>query len=254
MRLFITQRPLLAVAAIGILLLIVVVAANVLIIKYRGSTVAVPTIPRGIEYYGTGEPLTYVVFGDSTTIAQGGDYDKGYVRTTARYLADQGKAVRLHNFGVSGARAADIPAHQIPRAAQITPDIVLIAVGANDVTHFTRTKQVIASLSDSIRQLRSANPKVRIIVTGAPQMGTVPRFPQPTRYFAGVQTNRLNTAVVELARDQNVTFAPIAEKTGPLFAAHPEYFAPDLFHPNNEGYATWSAVLIEALERILNKS
>lgn len=250
MRSFLTHKPLLTIFAVTILLLLVVIISNVLIIKYRGTAVTAPEIPRDAEQYGTGKPLTYVVFGDSTTIAQGGNYDKGYARTTARYLAAQGNAVRFYNFGVSGARAADIPARQIPRLGDIRPDIVLVAVGANDVTHLTRAKDVIAALSKSIEQLRSKNPEVTILLTGSPQMGSVARFPQPTRYFAGVRTNQLNTAVVDLVQQKNVAFAPIAEKTGPLFAAHPEYFAADLFHPNDEGYATWSAVLIESLKKL----
>lgn len=222
---------------------------NILVIKYRGQPVPVPDIPRATERFGSGHAITYVVFGDSTTVAQGGDYDKGYVRATARYLADRGYAVTLHNFGVSGARAADIPASQIPRAQKqgIRPDIALVAVTANDVTHLTSLRSIQADLASSIDALRTLNPDVRIILTGSPQMGTIPRFPQPARYLARVRTGQVNTVVQHLANDKQVIFAPIALKTGPLFAAHPEYYAADLFHPNNTGYATWTPVLNTAL-------
>jgi len=54
--------------------------------------------------------------------------------------------------------------------------------------------------------------------------------------------------VAEAAR-LGLIFAPIAEKTGPLFRADPSLFAADRFHPNDRGYATWIPVLNEALAR-----
>lgn len=252
---FVFQRPAIAATAIALLLLIGVVVSNALIIKYRGQPVPVPDIPRTAERYGEGSALQYAVFGDSTTVAQGSAYDKGYVRATARYLADRGYAVVLHNFGVSGARAADIPARQIPRARKqaIRPDIALVAVTANDVTHLTGLHAMETNLARSIELLRSLNPDVQIILTGSPQMGTIPRFPQPARYLAKVRTGQVNGMIRRLAAEKQVLFAPIADKTGPLFAAHPEYYAADLFHPNEGGYATWTPVLTDALNTALDK-
>lgn len=250
------QKPLLAALVLLLGVALAVVAVNLYSIRYGGSPVAVPAIPRGVEQYGQGGPLTYVVMGDSTTIAQGGDYDQGYARQSARYLAVQGYAVRFVNVGVSGARAADIPARQIPRLRETAgprPDVVLIAVGANDITHLTSTGTVARHLSDSIDRLRDLNPDVHVVLTGSPQMGSVPRFAQPVRWFAKVRTGQVNEAVKKLVASKNVTFAPIAEQTGPLFAAHPEYFAADKFHPNNSGYATWTPVVTSALNAALQK-
>lgn len=257
MKHFLLERPLLAACLAVCAALVGIVAVNILLITVRGQRVPVPDIPRQAEKYGPeqGSPLVYAVFGDSTTIAQGGDYDRGYVRASARYLADQGYRVTLHNFGISGARAADIPASQIPRARKqsFRPDVVLVAVTANDVTHLTSFSTVRSSLERSIADLRSINPSVQILVTGSPQMGTIPRFPQPTRYLAKLRTNQINAIVREIAVAKQVQFVPIADKTGALFAEHPEYYATDLFHPNNAGYATWTPVINEALDHVLEQ-
>jgi lysophospholipase L1-like esterase len=45
-----------------------------------------------------------------------------------------------------------------------------------------------------------------------------------------------------------VTFAPIAEQTGPLFARDKTLFDSDEFHPNDRGYATWIPVIDRALD------
>jgi lysophospholipase L1-like esterase len=234
-------------------LILLVALVNVAVIKLNGSPVPVPTIPRGAELFGEGKPLRYAVLGDSTTIAQGSDYDSGYVRASARFLAGKGYRVELTNFGVSGARASDVAADQAPQAAKARPDIVLVAVSANDVTHLTPIAKVRESLSATIATLRSANPDIRIIITGSPQMGTVPRFPQPSKLLARLRSNQTNTMAAQLARDTHITFAPIAAETGPAFARHPEYYAADKFHPNKAGYALWTPVITQALSTALGR-
>lgn len=249
---FLNHKPVI-ILWVFLAVLVCVGIINAVIIAQTGTPVAVPVTPRGAEKYGNGKPLTYVVMGDSTTVAQGGNYHKGYARTSARHLAKQGYGVTFYNLGVSGARSNDAAKSQTPEAAALKPDLVLIAVGANDVTHLTSVSSVKKSLSASIMDLRAANPGVRIVLTGSPDMGTVPRFPQPTRYLAGVQTDRLNRMVIALATDKKVTLAPIASETGPVFAAHPEYYAPDKFHPNDQGYAVWVPVINRALDQALAK-
>ena len=236
--------------SIGILVTAVVIFAviELLIVKFNGTAVPVPTIPRDPEIYGSGQPLVYVVMGDSTAVGQGGDYDKGIARSTARHLAElASRQVTLRNLGVAGARAGGVAKHQLPKATQLRPDVVLIAVGANDVTHLTPTGSVSRDMSAVIDALRAANPDVRIVLTGSPEMGSIPRFPQPMRYFAGVRTGQVNAMLADVARDKQVVLAPIARITGPIFDRNPDLFAADKFHPTTEGYAVWLPTLEWAL-------
>lgn len=221
---------------------------NLIIIKYNGKSVPVPQIPRNAETYGTGMPLTYVVLGDSTAVGQGGDYDSGIARSTARILARDYR-VTFQNFGVSGAVAADVANKQAAQAAKLKPDAVLIAVTANDVTRLTRLADIEKSLESTLVTLRRANPDVQVILTGAPAMGTIPRFPQPARYFAAKRTEKINAMVENLSEREKVIFAPIAAETGPTFARNPTLFAQDKFHPTTAGYQVW----IPTLERTLQK-
>jgi len=45
--------------------------------------------------------------------------------------------VILRNLGVSGATWTDVRAAQLPAAVRASPDVVVLAAGANDVTHLT---------------------------------------------------------------------------------------------------------------------
>lgn len=227
-------------------LIVCFIAFEVLYIMYNGSAVPRPTIPRDEQVLGSGPTLHFVVLGDSTAIAQGGAYQRGYAVASAQYLA-KNHTVHWKNVAVSGARAKDVTEEQIPKALPLHPDVALIAVGANDVTHLTNLSSFRNSLVAAITTLQRTNPQIKIVLTGSPDMGSVPRFAQPVRWLAGKQTERVNRAVAKIAREQHVTFAPIAQDTGPTFRAHPELFARDKFHPNDKGYALWLPVIYTAL-------
>lgn len=215
-----------------------------------------PLIPfqnpsRGARRFGGGgQSLTYIVIGDSTGAGQGAQ-DGGDVATqTAEFLARDHR-VTLYNLAVSGARMRDILDEQTPRAAALKPDIVLIAAGANDSTHFTPSAEVARDLAGIIAGLRAANPQVKIVATGCPYMGSIPRFAQPLRWFAGTQGRRINAAIVPVLNRYGVVNADIDHATGPAFSQDPSLFSGDRFHPDNRGYALWTTVLDHALDQAL---
>ncbi len=194
----------------------------------------------------SGELVRYVVLGDSTAAGVGAAADDGIAVLTARHLALT-RRVTMRNLGVSGARMRDVVEQQMPEAEAFRPDLVLISAGANDVTHLTPIPSMRRRLRDAVGRLRAANPAVRIVVTGAPDMGSPPRIPWGLRWVASLRTRMVNRMFVAEARKLNLVFAPIAERTGPLFRRDRTLFDADRFHPNSRGYATWAAVLNEAL-------
>jgi len=233
----------------GVMLTILV---NVLIIKYSGNPVPAPDIPRSKISIGSGEKLNYAIFGDSTSVSQGSDYSEGYAVKTAEKLAET-RQITHQNFGVSGARIADVVYDQVPKSYDFKPDIALIAVGANDVTHFTGFQEVEKGTNKIIDDLRLINPSVKIVITGSAAMGSVTRFPEPTKSIMAWRTNRVNQIMERVSKDKNVVFAYIAKETGDQFKKHPEYFASDKFHPNNEGYLIWTRVLNSVLEEVIKQ-
>jgi lysophospholipase L1-like esterase len=208
---------------------------------------------RDTRQFGVSGPtIAYAVLGDSTAAGQGAPYEDGIAVLTARRLAET-RIVRLTNFAVSGAMTRDVLDGQLPAAERARPDLVLISVGANDVTHLTSIRSVRSNIVQIIRRLRTANPDVAIVMTGSPDMGAPPRVPGVLRPFAAWQTRRINRMFESVARANDVTFAPIASTTGPLFRQDHSLFADDRFHPNDRGYATWLPALDRALDDALGR-
>lgn len=86
--------------------------------------------------------LLYVALGDSTAQGIGArEPDRGYVSLiAARLRAATGRPVQVLNFSRSGARAHDVLVEQLPRLAGLSPDLVTVAVGGNDITQYDKAR------------------------------------------------------------------------------------------------------------------
>lgn len=199
-----------------------------------------------------GKPIQMAVLGDSTAAGVGASSpDASMPRQVARAL---NRTVYLRSFAKSGARIDDVLQDQIPQLLALwpdeRPDIVLIDVGANDVTHLTRVN---AFRSAYLGVLDAIPEGPSVIVLGVPDMGSVARLPQPLRFIAGVRGGTYDN-VVESMRDQNADYVNIADFTGPRFGAEPDrYFAGDRYHPNDEGYRLWAETILPVLNWRLYK-
>lgn len=243
---FISSHKLLSVAIVVVAGLVLLALSQFLFIKFNGTYIPAPEIPRQTQTFGQGEPLSLVVIGDSTAIGQGAEYGDSIATKSAEYLA-RNHTVKLTNFGISGAIAKDVLDTQAKPATALKPNVVLLAVGANDVTKLSS----ISAAAENVRQIvgifRASNPAVKIIMTGSPAVGTVPRFGKPTQWLAAYRVNKINEAFDIIVREENVVRLRIAERTGPIFAGNPDLFAEDNFHPNAAGYKVWMPIIYEAL-------
>jgi acyl-CoA thioesterase-1 len=240
---FILAHKWLTGTGIVLLCILLLLAWQVLYItQHYTASVPTPTIPRTTEQFGSGMPLRFVVLGDSTSIGQGAEYDKGIARMSARFLA-RSHMVALTNYGISGARVADVRQQELAKATAMKPDLVLIAIGANDVTHLTALSSVRTDMQFIITQLQRANPTVKIILTGSPAMGSVARFAPPTQWIAGRRVRQINAVFSAVTTQTHTILLPLAQKTGYAFKHDPSLFAADNFHPNARGYAVWQPVI-----------
>jgi lysophospholipase L1-like esterase len=236
-------------AIIGITAALLVVGlSNFLYLKFTGSDVPIPDIPRGEVVVGAGPELKYLILGDSTSVSQGSNYEDGYVVGSATALGADYE-VTYQNFGVSGAVVKDVLVDQLPRSEVFVPDVTLVAIGANDVTHLIGLQSIENDMRQIIDTLRERNPKMKIVLTGSASLGDVKRLGYPARWLAGFRTRQINEVILKVANEKNATFAYVARDTGPQFRDNQDtFFSADNFHPNAAGYAVWTPVVTNALK------
>jgi lysophospholipase L1-like esterase len=160
------------------------------------------------------------------------------------------RPVHLSVFAQTGAQTSDL-AGQIRAAADLRPDLALIMVGANDVTHRVRPTASVRLLDEAVRQLCDAG--VAVVVSTCPDLGTVEPIPHPLRWLARRASRRLAAAQTVAAVEAGARTVSLGSILGPEFAAAPtEMFSPDRFHPSAAGYAAAAAVVLPSVAAALD--
>ena len=206
-----------------------------------------PHPPSADGLYGngftvTGEPpLRLLMLGDSTAAGQGvrraGQTPGALLASGLAAVAE--RPVRLRNVAVPGATSDDLD-RQVSLAladSDRVPDICVIMIGANDVTHRMPPTRSVRCLSTAVRRLRTAGAEV--VVGTCPDLGTIEPVQQPLRWLARRASRQLAAAQTIGVVEQGGRTVSLGDLLGPEFAANPrELFGPDSYHPSAEGYAT----------------
>jgi lysophospholipase L1-like esterase len=189
----------------------------------------------------TGVTLAFAVLGDSIAYGQGAarPADTVAARLSAD-LADSGIAADVRVFAVPGARSQSL-ASQVQRATAWTPDLALVIVGANDLTHFVAPQQAAAHLADAVRALRAAGAEV--VVAPAPDLSVVPWVPAQMRTAVRAASVMLQQAQTRAALAAGARVADVGVGSAAGFAVDQGLFSADRFHPSSAGYAVIATAL-----------
>ncbi len=146
------------------------------------------------------------------------------------------RPVELHNVALPGAQSDDLDRQVALALADSTrvPDVCVIMIGANDVTHRMHPTRSVRHLSATVRRLRTAGAEV--VVGTCPDLGTVEQVQQPLRWLARRASRQLAAAQTIGTVEQGGRTVSLGDLLGPEFAANPrELFGPDNFHPLRGG-------------------
>lgn len=205
--------------------------------------------PRANGEWGPVAERSYVLalLGDSSAAGLGvhkGAETPGVL--LAAGLAEAAEArVRLVNAAVVGARSRDLQA-QIDVVLPHKPDVAVIMIGANDVTHRVRPGEAVMHLGAAVRRLRDEG--VEVVVGTCPDLGTIEPIAQPLRWIARRWSRRLAAAQTVATVQAGGRSVSLGDLLGPEFAELPRVmFGPDRFHPSAAGYAAASAALLPSV-------
>lgn len=204
-----------------------------------------PPNPSG--WYGRKRPgpaIRVALLGDSGAAGYGADHVE---ETPGAHLASgiaaaADRRVYLGCFAVVGAQTSDLM-DQVDRALLIEPELVIISIGANDVTHGVLPSQSVTELARCLARLREAG--VEVVMGTCPDLGTVRPISPPLKQWARMMSRRMATAQAITVVEAGGRSVSLANTLGPEFDARPmDLFGPDRFHPSAEGYAAFAGVLL----------
>ena len=206
--------------------------------------------PDATGWYGRGRPgpaVRVALLGDSSAAGYGVDrVEETPGAVLASGLAERAdRRVHLRAFAVVGARSSDLPG-QVERALGTRPDVAVILIGVNDVTHQVLPAQSVRHLAEAVRRLREAGAEV--VVGTCPDLGTIQPIAPPLRQVARAWSRRLATAQTIAVVEAGGRTVSLGTILGPEFAAAPALlFGPDRFHPSADGYRSLADVILPTL-------
>ena len=203
--------------------------------------------PDSTGWYGRGRPgpaIKVALLGDSSAAGYGVDHVE---ETPGAHLASgiaarANRRVHLRTPAFVGAQSGDL-ARQLDQVLPTEPDLAVILIGVNDITHQVWPPQSIRNLAAAVRRLRAAG--VEVVVGTCPDLGTIKPIQPPLKQVARTWSRRLAAAQTIAVVEAGGRTVSLGSILGPEFAAAPALlFGPDRFHPSAEGYRSLADVLV----------
>ncbi|HPU14054.1 MAG TPA: SGNH/GDSL hydrolase family protein [Aeromicrobium sp.] len=215
--------------------------------KRIGTTTDRP--PSGNGIYGDdhpGEPIRCLLLGDSTMVGYGmpiaDDTPSSQIGLGLSHILDA--PIDIRNEAAVGALSRDLNA-QIDNAMDHRPQLAMILVGANDITHQVPAKKAARQLAAAVARLRGMGAEV--VVGSVPDFGTVKPLPMPLRTVCRYWSRHLARRQTVASVTAGARVVSMADLLEPLFLLKGDaLFGEDRFHPSADGYARMSGFLIAA--------
>lgn len=196
---------------------------------------------------GAGRNYRLLAIGDSIISGVGATrLSKALVGQTSLALADAldcriAWTARGRTGATSRALLDELGANGFPTEA----DFIVLNVGVNDVTSLATLSSWKRNLTELLRLTSEHSPDAIIAVAGIPPLGGFPLLPQPMRALFGMRGRSFDSVARRVVAEfPQAVFLPIE------FDTRPEKFAPDGYHPSEDGYREFGQA---AADRILEK-
>jgi lysophospholipase L1-like esterase len=204
--------------------------------------------------------LRMAVLGDSTTAGVGVERaEDALPYLVARRVAEaERREVHVVSYGWAGARAADLPTKQLPRAIEplratetesflAGADVVVIVIGSNDATHTTPPGRFRASLRAVLDGIGKVAPSARVVLAGIPAFRGALRGIEPLIFLADQYARLLRPISRAEAARAGAAYADLARDVPPLIRDRTDVLSSDQFHPSVVGYSAWADVIADAV-------
>lgn len=192
---------------------------------------------------GQGVPaLRLLVVGDSSAAGVGvADQAQALALPLAHRLHEAlGAPVAWQLVAKSGINSAE--ARQLVAEAALQPaDMVVVALGVNDVASQTPPRRFAAQLAGLWDDLRERTGARWAVCNGLPPMQILPLVPHPLRWYLGRYAEALDDAARVWSQSQGLGYCALR------WADDPHALAEDGFHPGPSLYPQWAQRLAQVI-------
>lgn len=195
-----------------------------------------------------GARIDLLMLGDSIAAGLGAETPRQTpgARLGRKLARRTGRAVRLTTAAVVGSETSALAQQIDGLRTGYRPDVAVIVVGGNDVTHRIPTATSTAQLAEAIDRLRDLG--AAVVVGTCPDLGALRPVPQPLRALGSRASRLLAEAQRVVALEHGAHAVSLAAVVGPFFITNPdEMFSLDRFHPSAQGYKRTANALLPSV-------
>jgi lysophospholipase L1-like esterase len=192
---------------------------------------------KGHISFGTdAEPLNLLFVGDSTMAGVGAAHQEAALGAlTAREVsALLFRAVRWQIVAKSGVKIGQLLVLS-NQEDLLHADVLVIAVGVNDVLAQTQPRAFLSAYEKLIATLMPQDHRGRAIVNGLPPLQITSALPQPLRWFLGAYARMLDRSLRRWTQS-----SPRISYISLKWATDRRGLAADRFHPGEALYREWA--------------
>jgi phosphatidylinositol alpha 1,6-mannosyltransferase len=188
----------------------------------------------------------------TTYVAMGDSFTAGTDPSVPRWPDELARSLggRYVNLAVVGATSEHVETEQLGRALELSPDVVTLVCGANDVLYSTRpdAEEYADRLSRMFTRLRAERPGVMILTATYPDISRFLDLRPRSRMRVERGMKRFNAACRSVAKRHEVV---LLEGFDHPVTAKPASFADDGFHLGEEGHRAAAREFVRALKNRL---
>lgn len=180
----------------------------------------------------TASELSLVIIGDSLTEGYGVAKENSYPSLVEVKLNSRGQSVKISNSGVSGSTSASAP-ERVRWALKTNPDVIVLALGANDGLRGLPTSSMKKNLTEAIKLIKEANKKALLFgMLMPPNMGKS-------------YTSSYQKVFKDLSEEHDVPLLPFLLKD---VGGKSELNQADGVHPNEKGHEVIAETVYQFLK------
>lgn len=188
-----------------------------------------------------------VIMGDSTGYGIGASKPQNAL---PGLLGHEYPTAKIDNFSQSGLTTQELVG-LLPTILTHKYRLAIIHIGGNDIIRFKKLQNTIRNLEEIVNKVSKKTDFIALYTTG--NLGQAPFFPWPTGYIFSGRAKLLRDFGLKLEKKyKKVLYIDLFEQTAQAdFANKPKkFYAADMLHLSDAGYAAWHAKLKEKVTPI----
>ena len=209
------------------------------------------TVVPGDPTLADGKPVELLTLGDSGMAGVGVKQAASTLPAliAQRVAASTGRPVHVLNHAQAGARTRDVLIKQLALDLG-KPDVVVLLIGTNDVTHMSRSRQLADDTACLLGRLHRLGAPV--VMSSLPEFGAMRAVPSILRIAMqsrAIRIRKMHRAVADAG--SGVHLVDVRGRLGREFLTNSALMSPDRFHPSRAGYSRIADVLAPAVSAVV---